>query len=111
MGIMQLAYITEPWFYHSIHHCTIGYFTLLIEAYIHFITEPDVASSDATNMECTLMRDDDHYIINGKKWWSSGKGSYMIKKTDKLGGNPFLLSDLKISRVSPLWRTKRTQGF
>uniref|UniRef100_A0A8C9VX33 Acyl-CoA dehydrogenase family member 11 n=1 Tax=Scleropages formosus TaxID=113540 RepID=A0A8C9VX33_SCLFO len=39
------------------------------------MTEPDVASSDATNMECSLRKDGDQYVINGKKWWSSGAGS------------------------------------
>uniref|UniRef100_A0A671KCK3 Acyl-CoA dehydrogenase family member 11 n=1 Tax=Sinocyclocheilus anshuiensis TaxID=1608454 RepID=A0A671KCK3_9TELE len=39
------------------------------------MTEPDVASSDATNMECTLHKAKDHFIINGKKWWSSGAGN------------------------------------
>src|SRR6266849_3253693 len=38
------------------------------------MTEPAVASSDATNIETSIKRDGDHYVINGRKWWSSGVG-------------------------------------
>ncbi len=46
---------------------------------VFFMTEPEVASSDATNMQATAVLDGDEVVINGRKWWSSGVGDPRCK--------------------------------
>ncbi|MCA1062812.1 acyl-CoA dehydrogenase family protein [Rossellomorea sp. AcN35-11] len=49
------------------------------------MTEPDIASSDATNIKASIIRDGDEYVINAKKWWSSGAGDPRCSFTILMG--------------------------
>ena len=71
------------------------------------MTEPAVASSDATNIQCSIRRDGDDYVINGRKWWSSGAGVsncaifILMGKTDPDGPRHSQQSMVLVPRDTP----------
>ncbi len=83
------------------------------------MTEPAVASSDATNIESEIRRDGDEYVINGRKWWTSGAGDPRCKilifmgKSDPTNANKYLQQSMilvpldtpgiKIERMLPVF--------
>jgi acyl-CoA dehydrogenase len=77
------------------------------------MTEPDVASSDATNIRSRIERDGDSYVINGRKWWSSGAGDPRCKifvfmgKTDPNAHTHLQQSMILVPRDTPGVNIKR----
>jgi acyl-CoA dehydrogenase len=71
------------------------------------MTEPDVASSDATNIQTAIVRDGGTYVINGRKWWSSGAGDprcrifILMGKTDPHGPRHAQQSMVLVPRDTP----------
>jgi acyl-CoA dehydrogenase len=77
------------------------------------MTEPRVASSDARNIEASIVRDDDEYVLNGLKWWSSGAGDprcelfIFMGKTDPEGHPYRQQSMILVPRETPGITIKR----
>jgi acyl-CoA dehydrogenase len=71
------------------------------------MTEPAVASSDATNIECRIRRDGDHYVIDGRKWWTSGamdprcEISIVMGKTDPTASRHLQQSMILVPMKTP----------
>ncbi len=71
------------------------------------MTEPEVASSDATNIQSTIQRDGDEYVVNGRKWWTSGAGDHRCEififmgKTDALAKKYNQQSMILVPRDTP----------
>ena len=78
------------------------------------MTEPDVASSDATNIEASIIRDGDEYVINGRKWWSSGAGdprceiAIVMGKTDRTADRYEQQSMILVPLNTPGVKSERT---
>jgi acyl-CoA dehydrogenase len=84
------------------------------------MTEPDVASSDATNIATRIERDGDHYLINGRKWWSTGALSsrceifIVMGRTDPHAERHRQQSMILVPRDTPgvdVRRSLRVMGF
>lgn len=73
------------------------------------MTEPGVASSDATNIETSIVRDNDEYIINGRKWWSSGVGDPRCKLAIVMGKTD--TSAAKHAQQSMIFVPMETKGI
>jgi len=77
------------------------------------MTEPQVASSDARNIEAAILRDSEEYVINGRKWWSSGAGDprceiyIFMGKTDPQGHPYRQQSMILVPRDTPGVEIKR----
>jgi len=80
------------------------------------MTEPQVASSDATNIETSIVRDGDHYVINGRKWWSTGVGDpacsllIVMGKSDPDARPYAQQSQILVPRDTPGVRIERMLG-
>ena len=71
------------------------------------MTEPNVASSDATNIQASIVRDGGDYVINGRKWWTSGAGDprcailIVMGKTDPAAAKHQQQSMILVPRDTP----------
>jgi len=77
------------------------------------MTEPEVASSDATNIQTRIERDGDHYVINGRKWWSTNMGhpnlavTIVMGKTDPDAASHTQQSQIIVPADTPGFRVER----
>jgi alkylation response protein AidB-like acyl-CoA dehydrogenase len=77
------------------------------------MTEPEVASSDATNIQTRIVRDGDHYVINGRKWWSTNMGhpnvavTIVMGKTDPDAATHAQQSQIIVPTNTPGFRVER----